>query len=436
MKIKTEFTADNLTIFGGYFNIFNFFIKSNIFKKLDKFISVKKRKKIYEKLDYIKILITMLIFGFKNMNQISLLNNDKFVLNLLDLKGFPHASNIAKFLKRFTYKHCQQIVDVKRELFKKFHKKAFNLKRLTVDMDTTVLNLWGHQEGAEKGYNDVKKGNRSYHPILAFLYETKELLHGYLRAGDCYCSNGAVEFIKELIATFPYGIKDITFRADSGFFSQEILEFLEKMKFKYIIAVKNYSTIINRVIRIKEIAYKPFVSQELIRLGRKGKSEIAFFHYRLNTWDIKRKFIVLRTPKEYINPQLDIFGIEDYEYQIFVTNINDDPKKLVHFYHKRGNAENYIKEQKYDLNIGKLNTDSFWANQAIFQFMILCYNMLVWFKNIFIGKSELKTTIRTFRERFLLIPARLIKRSRQFILKLPRDFIYKEKMKSIELQLA
>ena len=45
MKIKTEFTADNLTIFGGYFNIFNFFVKSNIFKKLDKFISVKKRKK-------------------------------------------------------------------------------------------------------------------------------------------------------------------------------------------------------------------------------------------------------------------------------------------------------------------------------------------------------------------------------------------------------
>ena len=30
----------------------------------------------------------------------------------------------------------------------------------------------------------------------------------------------------------------------------------------------------------------------------------------------------------------------------------------------------------------------------------------------------------------------IVKRSRQFILKLPRDFIYKEKMKSIELQLA
>jgi len=33
VKIKTEFTNNNLTIFGGYFNIFNFFVKSNIFKK-------------------------------------------------------------------------------------------------------------------------------------------------------------------------------------------------------------------------------------------------------------------------------------------------------------------------------------------------------------------------------------------------------------------
>ncbi|MFC1562556.1 IS1380 family transposase [candidate division KSB1 bacterium] len=356
MKIKTEFTADNLTIFGGYFNIFNFFVKSKVFNKLDKFISVKRRKKIYKKLDYIKIFMTMLIFGFKNMNQVSLLNRDKFVLNLLGLEKFPHASNIEKFLKKFRYKHCQQIVDVKIELFKKFHKMAFNLKRMTIDIDTTVLNIWDHQEGAEKGYNDVKRGNRCYHPILAFVYETKELLHGILKPGDSYCSNGAVEFIKELMTMIPYGIYDITFRADCGFFSQEILEFLEKMKFKYIIAVKNYPTILNKVISIKDI---------------------AFFHYRLKRWDIKRKFIVVRTPKEDIDPQLDMFGNERYEYQILVTNINDDPKKLVYFYRKRGNAENYIKEQKYDLNIGKLNTDSFWANQAIFQFMIICYNMLV-----------------------------------------------------------
>jgi len=426
VKIKTEFSAFNLTIFGGYSNIFSFFTKSKVFEKLNRFIGVRKRKKIYDKLDYIKLLLTMLICGFKNMNQVSLFNSDTYILKILDLQKIPHVSNIARFLKRFTFKHCQQIVDVKRELFKKFHNIAFNLKKLTIDIDTTVMNLWGHQEGSAKGYNDVKRGNRSYHPIVAFIYETKELLHGVLRPGDTHCSNGAVEFLKELKAMLPYGIGNIIFRIDSGFFDQKILAFLEKMKWFYIIAVKNYSTIVSRVMGIPDSAYRPF----------DDKSEVAVFHFRMNTWDKKRKFIVQRTPKEHVDPQLHLFGYTPYEYKIFVTNLDVDPKELILFYHKRGDAENYIKELKYDLNIGKLITDSFWANQAIFQFTILCYNMLVWFKKIFIGKSELRTTIRTFRERYLLIPAKLVKRSRQFVLKLPRDFIYKEKFKKIELKLA
>ena len=47
--------------------------------------------------------------------------------------------------------------------------EAFSLKKkLTVDIDTTVVNLWGHPEGAEKGYNDRKRGNKSYQSLLAF----------------------------------------------------------------------------------------------------------------------------------------------------------------------------------------------------------------------------------------------------------------------------
>ena len=88
------------------------------------------------------------------------------------------------------------------------------------------------------------------------------------------------------------------------------------------------------------------------------------------------------------------------------------------------------------MNMGKLITDSFWANQALFQFAILCYNLLVWFKTICIGKSELRTTIRTFRERYLMIPGQLVKRSRGFILKLSRNYIHKEKFKLIEMQLV
>ena len=163
MNITTEFTADNLTIFGGYSNIFSFFKKAKVLEKLDRFISIKKRKRLYEKLDYIKLLLTMITCGFKNMNQCCLFDHDTFIMKLLGIPSIPHASNLSRFIKSFTFKHCQQIIEVKRALMKRFHRIAFHLKHLTLDVDSTVITLCGHQEGAAEGYNDKHRGNPCYH---------------------------------------------------------------------------------------------------------------------------------------------------------------------------------------------------------------------------------------------------------------------------------
>ena len=48
---------------------------------------------------------------------------------------------------------------------------------------------------------------------------------------------------------------------------------------------------------------------------------------------------------------------------------------MVIVYEKRGNAENYIKEAKYNMAIGHLLLQSFWANEEIFQLMMLAYNL-------------------------------------------------------------
>jgi hypothetical protein len=46
------------------------------------------------------------------------------------------------------------------------------LERLTVDIDTTVMPLFGHQEGAVPGSNPRYHGRPSHHPILARIAET------------------------------------------------------------------------------------------------------------------------------------------------------------------------------------------------------------------------------------------------------------------------
>ena len=76
---------------------------------------------------------------------------------------------------------------------------VYALKRITIDLDSSVKTCFGFQEGAKKGFNEKKRGALSYHPLLAFCAETKEVLQGWLRSGDAYTANGSIEFMKQLL---------------------------------------------------------------------------------------------------------------------------------------------------------------------------------------------------------------------------------------------
>ena len=77
------------------------------------------------------------------------------------------------------------------------------LRRLVIDVDSTVKTAYGKQQGVSVGYNPHKRGAASYHPLLAFCAETKEILQGWLRDGSAYTSNGVVEFMRQLLAQLP-----------------------------------------------------------------------------------------------------------------------------------------------------------------------------------------------------------------------------------------
>jgi hypothetical protein len=65
------------------------------------------------------------------------------------------------------------------------------------------------------------------HPLLAVLAEAPFLLHGWLRRGHTGAARGVVPFLQEALALLPEGMWVRTVRADSGFFEEALLAFLE-----------------------------------------------------------------------------------------------------------------------------------------------------------------------------------------------------------------
>jgi len=132
------------------------------------------------------------------------------------------------------------------KVFKKLLRKG-KFKSITIDIDSSVVNGEGHQEGTAKGYNPKKAGNNCYNLHVAFCDEIKAYLTGYVRSGDTYTANGAAEMIKEIIAQLKDEGLEITFRMDSGYFDENILETVESLGCTYVIKGKGYPTLVEQV---------------------------------------------------------------------------------------------------------------------------------------------------------------------------------------------
>ena len=289
-------------------------------------------------------------------------------------------------------------------------------KSITIDIDSSVVNVEGHQEGAVKGYNPKKIGNNCYNIQFAFCDELKAYITGFVRSGNTYTANGAAEMIKEIVAQIKTDDLEILFRMDSGYFDDDIIEAIESTGCKYLIKGKEYPTLASQVTA-------PSVS---FINGEEGR-ETAELLTRLYTWKKDRRFVISRVLKpEKERAQLSFLEGSDYEYFYFVTNTELPSEKVVIAYEKRGNAENYIKEAKYDMAVGHLLLQSFWANEAIFQLMMLAYNLFLLFKMDFVRETEYRQQIKTFRLKYIFLAGKIIRTARSVVMKLSEKYPYRE----------
>lgn len=147
----------------------------------------------------------------------------------------------------------------------------------------------------------------------------------------------------------------------------------------------------------------------------------------LDKWNKIRRFVVPHVLKpENERAPLCLLEGSEYEYFFFVTNTDLESEAMVHSYEKRGNAENYIKEAKSHMSVGHLLLKSFWANEAVFQMMMLVYNLFLLFKFDYLDSSEIRQQIKTLRLKYVFLAAKIIKTARSVIMKLSSKFAYME----------
>jgi len=410
---KIEFSARNLTSNAGLLLFLEHASKNGIFDLIDYDLVFENASTNKIKMNHIKTMLCGNFIGIDKLERLKLLQSDPLVNEFAI--SIKEPETVSRFLGNFSHKTTQMLREINFKLFIKLLRKS-KLKSITLDIDSSVVNVEGHQEGAVKGYNPKKPGNRCYNIQFAFCDEIKAYLTGYVRSGDTYTANGVAEMIKEIMAHLKDEGLEITYRMDSGYFDDAILETIESLGGKYVIKGKGSPTLVAQL-----------TDPSITFVTGESSRETTEFVTALNTWKKDRRFVVSRVLKdEKDRAQLSFLEGEEYDYFFFVTNTEQSSEEVVDFYKKRGNCENYIKEAKYDMAVGHLLLQSFWANEAIFQLMMLTYNLFLLFKMDFAGETEYWQQIKTFRLKYIFLAGKIIRTARSVVLKLSEKYPYQE----------
>jgi Transposase DDE domain group 1 len=304
------------------------------------------------------------VVGARRFAHCQWLRADHVLHALLGLERFPGDDTIRNFFLRFSQSHIESF-------WRPLWRWLLLLLRcpatgFSLDLDSTVFCREGQQEGARKGFNPRRKGRNSHHPLLAVLAEAVFVLHSWLRSGNTGPARGVVAFLQEALALLPEGTWIRTVRADSGFFDQALLEFLEARALPYVIVARLTTTLKRRCAGIKDWT----VIDEHHDAGE--------FTLKLFGWSKQRRFVVVRErvrdSKAAVGRRL--IDVPGYTFRIWVTNRTDRALELWRDYNQRACIEQRIEELKHDLAADGFCLQPFFATESAFLAVLFTFNLL------------------------------------------------------------
>ena len=321
-------------------------------------------------------------------------------------------STLGTWLRSFTFGHVRQL-DRAQELAlgRAWSVGAAPAGEMTVDVDCTVCEVCGKaKHGAAYGCTKVL----GYHPLVAVRSDTGEVLHSRMRSGSS--QRGHTRFAAETLARLGRLAPDakVTVRADSGFFSYDMLNTIEAHGASYLITVPQNAKVKAAIDATDEEAWAP------IAYTRGGEAQAAESTINTGRRDKQRprklRLIVRRS--RLVRAQGELWP--RWRYHAFITNRDDLDTAAADAYHRaRARVELAIRDLKNN-GLAHCPSGRFFANGAWLGCAALAHNIVRWTARLGRTQNPRKlTAAATVRNRLLTVPGRLVNHAGQHILRLP-----------------
>ena len=411
-KIKINFDGGDLSSDAGLLLIKEFISKLGMDKLFSQSFNTNDSALFRYHTDKENLLqmIYMIIAGYFEDDSSDELTNDPVFKAVLNKDTLASQPTISRFHNRMDEDSLNQFLSINQILRKKVYSVQMP-EAIILDLDSTLLNTYGKQEGRAFNFHYQSNG---YHPLVCYDGLTGDLIKIQLRDGTQYSSTGVVDFLQPILDEYLEDFPEIKLllRGDSGFATPGLYKQCEENGTGYVIRLKE-----NAILRDKA----SYLVDELDEITKNNKVDYAVvygeFMYQAGPWPYERHVVCKVAKPE--NPMI-------YMYTFIVTNMESSPEYLIKFYCKRGLMENFIKESKTGFDFASVSSHTRIVNANRLQIHALAYNIFNWFRRLTLSANMRKQRIDTVRLKLLKIATKVIRSARYITFKLCSSCPYKD----------
>jgi hypothetical protein len=278
-----------------------------------------------------------------------------------------------------------------------------------LDIDTTVKTLFGHQKGAEIGYNPHKPGRPSHTVHTYWVANLRLVLQAVVQGGKSGSAAHSLPGLIELIDRLPADQRPQLVRGDCAFGTENVMCELEDIDQPYLFKLRQSPN-------VKRLIERQFRRADWVDAGQCWQA--CEDSLTLTGWTCARRVIVMRRavkdtvitaaapPKRagkkatkkgvQVAAQLALYlpdengPIKVWEYVVLVTNGTYSVAEMAQLYRDRADCENGFDELKNMWGWGGYSTRDIERCNLSARAVALIYNWWSWYVRLAHPKARLE----------------------------------------------
>jgi len=383
--------------------------------------------------DILGTILISILHGHKRYAHINALRNDRVISTLLDMEKIVSEDSVRRALTRISRKDADEWLaehEIKTIL-------PVITEKHIIDIDNTVKPIYGHQEGAEIGYNPKKPGRPSHNIHTCMIGELRLLFSVDVQSGKKHAAKHGTPSLWKRIDSLPKHLHPRLIRGDVSYGSDEIMVQAEERSLKYLFKLARHET-------IKKM-FRQLCSDQGDWSDADGGWQSCERRFRLKAWSCQRRCVFLR---RYVEPSKDtapkttkiqhaefdfvceISTEDNWEFICLVTNDEEIcVSGLAQLYRNRADCENLFDEIKNQWGLSGFMTRDLHRCTIMARLIALVYN---WW-NIFARLACREAHLEAVTSRPLLLSAvgRLVQSGRTKLLRLTSNHAKADKIRRV-----